>query len=117
MEQSAERSNKSFLVAWILSLLFGILGVDRFYLGKVGTGILKLLTIGGVGIWYLIDLIILLCGATRDKQGNKLADYDKHKVLAIIVTIVVIMFGGATRGATWNNEAAQVDDNTTKSAE
>src|SRR3954447_11954761 len=44
---------KSFLVTWLLSLLLGVWGIDRFYLGKVGTGILKLLTFGGLGIWAL----------------------------------------------------------------
>jgi TM2 domain-containing membrane protein YozV len=110
MEKTTKQGDKSFLVAWLLSLLVGFLGVDRFYLGKVGTGILKLLTIGGLGIWYLVDLIILLCNGTRDKQGNKLAEYDKYKVVAIVVTIAVIVLGGATRGATWNNAPA-VDQN------
>lgn len=54
---------KSWGVAVLLSSLFGILGVDRFYLGCVGTGILKLITIGGLGIWALVDYITLLVGS------------------------------------------------------
>jgi TM2 domain-containing membrane protein YozV len=42
-----------------MSILFGSLGVDRFIMGKVGTGILKLITCGGCGIWWLIDLILI----------------------------------------------------------
>jgi len=43
----------------IMSIIFGSLGVDRFIMGKVGTGILKLITFGGCGIWWLIDLILV----------------------------------------------------------
>jgi len=87
----APLSNKSFLVTWLLSLLLGVLGVDRFYLGKVGTGILKLITLGGLGIWALVDLILVLANKTRDKQGLPLEGYDKHKKVALIVTGVVIL--------------------------
>lgn len=84
-------SNKSFLTTWLLSLLLGVFGVDRFYLGKVGTGILKLVTFGGFGIWALIDLILVLANKTRDKQGLPLEGYDRHKKIALIVTGVVIL--------------------------
>lgn len=94
METANKRGSKSFLVTWLLSLLVGVLGVDRFYLGKVGTGVLKLITIGGVGIWWFVDLIIILCDGMRDKSGNKLADYDKNKLVAIIVTVAVLAFSG-----------------------
>ncbi len=54
---------KNWFVALILSFLFGPLGVDRFYLGCVGTGVIKLLTFGGFGIWAIIDFIRLLTGS------------------------------------------------------
>lgn len=93
---------KSFLTAWLLSLLLGGLGVDRFYLGKVGTGILKLVTFGGFGIWSLIDLIIILAGKQTDKKGQPLQGYGQHKLVALIVTAVVVLGGiiiGASSGA------------------
>ena len=88
---------KSFLVTWLLSLLLGNLGVDRFYLGKVGTGIAKLLTLGGLGIWSIIDLIIILSGNMRDKNGLPLQGYPENKKKALIITLAVwavgILFG------------------------
>ena len=84
-------SNKSFLTAWLLSLLLGVFGVDRFYLGKVGTGILKLVTLGGFGIWALVDLILILTNKMRDTQGLPLEGYDRHRKIALIVTGVLIL--------------------------
>jgi len=49
----------NWILALIMSILFGAIGVDRFIMGKVGTGILKLITFGGLGIWWLIDLILI----------------------------------------------------------
>jgi len=54
----------------LLSFFLGGLGVDRFYVGKIGTGILKLITVGGFGIWWLIDWILILSGKFTDKDGN-----------------------------------------------
>lgn len=62
-------SSKSWIVLLLLSLLVGILGIDRFYLGKIGTGILKLITLGGFGIWWLIDVIFIVTGNMKDKSG------------------------------------------------
>ena len=58
--------------ALILSIFVGGFGVDRFYLGYTGLGILKLLTVGGFGIWWLIDLIMIATDALKDADGNKL---------------------------------------------
>ncbi|MBT2586005.1 TM2 domain-containing protein [Arthrobacter sp. ISL-95] len=88
---------KSFMTTWILALLLGGFGVDRFYLGKIGTGIAKLLTAGGLGIWSIVDLIITLTGNARDKQGRPLAGYPENKKKAWIITIVV-WFAGLIAG-------------------
>ena len=63
---------KSKTTALILSILLGELGVDRFYLGNVGLGILKLITAGGFGIWWLIDLILIATGKMTAKDGSEL---------------------------------------------
>lgn len=63
-------SEKSRTAAALLCFFFGVLGVHRFYAGKVGTGILWLLTGGLFGFGALVDFIIILCGSFKDKYGN-----------------------------------------------
>ena len=64
---------KSKMVALLLSIFLGGLGIDRFYLGYIGLGILKLLTGGGFGIWSLVDLILIATGKMKTKDGQELA--------------------------------------------
>ena len=64
--------NKDWMTALLLSIFLGGIGVDRFYLGYTGLGILKLLTCGGLGIWGLIDIILIATGKMKDAQGNEL---------------------------------------------
>jgi len=62
-----ESKEKNIVVALVLSLIFGTLGIDRFYIGRIGLGILKLLTLGGFGLWTLIDWFLIM-GAARSKN-------------------------------------------------
>ena len=71
----AETSNKSRLIAFLLCFFLGVLGVHRFYVGKIGTGVLQLLTLGGLGIWALIDLIMIIVGVFKDKEGKVLTEW------------------------------------------
>jgi len=67
---NAHISTKARFIALLLCWFLGSLGAHRFYVGKIGTAILMILTLGGLGIWVLIDLIIILVGSFRDERGR-----------------------------------------------
>lgn len=68
-------SEKSRVVALLLCFFLGIIGVHRFYVGKIGTGIVQILTLGGMGIWVLIDFIMIIVGSFTDKEGKKITKW------------------------------------------
>ncbi len=68
---SDEMSPKARMVALLLCALLGIFGAHRFYVGKIGTAVLMICTVGGFGIWVCADLIFIVCGSFRDKQDRR----------------------------------------------
>ena len=76
MDSTVQQSPKLRLIALLLCLFLGVLGVHRFYVGKVGTGILIIVTLGGfLGLWPLIDFIMIAAGAFKDKQGRPITQW------------------------------------------
>ena len=65
--------SKTWLVTLLLSIFVGYLGVHRFYTGKIGTGILMIITLGGCGIWTIIDIILIATGSFKDVNGNTIS--------------------------------------------
>ena len=68
------KSEKDWIVTLLLCIFFGGIGAHRFYAGKVGTGVIQLITCGGCGIWSLIDLIMIIMGKFTDKEGNEITN-------------------------------------------
>lgn len=85
---------RHFLAVFFISFMWGTFGVDRMYLGKWGTGILKLITFGGFGLWVLVDLVMIMAGTMRDKQGREMLQFAEYKAFAFkLVLIFAIVLG------------------------
>ena len=68
-------SDKRILIAFLLGVFLPLTGAHRFYAGKIGTGLLQLVTGGGLGIWWLIDMIMLVSGRFRDRDGEPITEW------------------------------------------
>ncbi len=66
-------SEKNWMVTLLLCFFLGGLGAHRFYAGKIGTGIIQLVTLGGLGVWTLIDLVMILMKKFTDNEGKVIA--------------------------------------------
>ena len=71
LNSSTTTSTTDWLTLFLLTFFVGVLGVHRFYVGKIGTGFLMLLTLGGLGVWFLVDLILVVTGQFTNKDGQK----------------------------------------------
>jgi TM2 domain-containing membrane protein YozV len=73
LQRERVASRKDWDIAFALSAFLGLLGADRFYVGRPGLGILKFLTCGGACIWWVADMILLLRGRMKDGQGREIS--------------------------------------------
>jgi TM2 domain-containing membrane protein YozV len=76
-------SDKSRAVAFALCIPLGVFGAHRFYVGKIGTGLLQLCTLGGLGLWYIYDLIMIATGEFRDVDGHRVSLWDPADAAAL----------------------------------
>jgi len=72
LNSSTTTSTTDWLTLFLLTFFVGVLGVHRFYVGKIGTGFLMLLTLGGLGVWFLVDLLLVVTGQFTNKDGQKI---------------------------------------------
>lgn len=86
---------RHFLAVFFISFMWGTFGVDRMYLGKWGTGILKLVTFGGFGVWVLVDLVLIMAGTMRDKQGREMLQFAEYKLFAYKTVLIFAIALGA----------------------
>ena len=73
LSSTSSTTSTDWLTLFLLTFFVGVLGVHRFYTGKIGTGFLMLITIGGFGIWFLVDLILVVTGQFTNKEGQKIS--------------------------------------------
>ncbi len=72
LDTSTKTNSIDWLALFLLTFFVGVLGVHRFYVGKIGTGVLMLITLGGLGVWFLVDLILVVTGQFTNKEGQKI---------------------------------------------
>lgn len=86
---------RHFLATFFISFMWGTFGVDRMYMGYWVTGILKLLTFGGFGLWAMVDFIIIMTGTFKDKQGREMLQVAEYKKFAARTVLVFALALGA----------------------
>ena len=100
MMDSRAISPKSATVTLLLCMFFGMLGVHRFYVGKIGTGILMLVTLGGLGLWALYDLVTIACCEFTDSEGREV-EFTKGRhnhvktffvLLGLLIAYFIVIF-------------------------
>ena len=89
-----EKSKKSWIISLILCFFLGIFGIHNFYLKKIKKGIIQMITLGGLGIWALVDLFCIIQQKYKDKDGNIILKKEsQNKVLKIVIVFMIVSIG------------------------
>ena len=75
-DDEAFASPRSRLVALLLGSILGVFGAHRFYVGKVGSGVAQAITLGGLGLWWIYDVILISAGSFRDAEGRLVVSWE-----------------------------------------
>ncbi len=84
-----EKPPKSYTVTLLLNFFLGFLGIHRFYTGYTLIGVIQLLTLGGCGIWSLIDYVMLVSNKFKDCKDQPLADYNKNLAIGSLIVFII----------------------------
>ncbi|MBF0387613.1 MAG: TM2 domain-containing protein [Candidatus Omnitrophica bacterium] len=76
--ENQNTSPRSRLACLLFCVFLGVLGAHRFYVGKIGTAVLMLCTLGGLGVWVVVDAIFIVTGIFRDSQGLRVMRWMEH---------------------------------------
>ncbi|GAB3409474.1 hypothetical protein GCM10027515_28260 [Schumannella luteola] len=95
---------RSYFAVWLLSWLLGVVGADRFYVGRPVSGVLKLITAGGIGVWAIMDLILLSWDVLSDGKGRRLIAPESSRgmlraisiISGVLWTIFILLFALTT---------------------
>jgi TM2 domain-containing membrane protein YozV len=109
------RSN--FYPTFILALFLGSFGVHRFYTGKIKSGILQLITFGGCGVWWLVDMVLLLLGKFKDKNNQAMPNVNPKLTWPIFVGLIVIGIAGGIAGSGTSGGSPDTGANSSSGAE
>ena len=86
-----EKSKKSWIVSFILCFFLGIFGIHNFYVKKIKKGIIQMITLGGLGIWVLVDLICIIQQKYKDKDGNIILKKEsENQVLKLVIVFMIV---------------------------
>jgi TM2 domain-containing membrane protein YozV len=101
LDEKAEvvATKTQFYPTFFLGLFLGVFGVHRFYTGKIKSGVVQLLTFGGLGIWWLIDMVMILIGKFKDKNGVAMPNVSPKMTWGIFIVAVIIGMASGGGGA------------------
>jgi|GEM_PF-3467433 len=108
-------STENFWKIFLLTLFLGIFGVHRFVTGKIKSGLIQLFTCGGLGIWALVDLIFVLTGNFKDKNGLLIKNTHPKASVAIALAVVILSIaangnrsnGGSSGSSSYSSSTSQ----------